>query len=187
MKKVLLGFLSVFMLWQLSFAQPVSDMAVIPMGITVQSVMRLNVTKGGNIEFVFKSAADVNAGLPSTGAYGTTYETAGTISASQNWDLNLTVDETDFIADNNSGVDLALNVVSLDVATSAAGTPVTQNNVVLSSPLVLIDANGTNTLGDGITFSIQWACGVPALASNSVVGTAAGRYSANIILTLTAD
>jgi hypothetical protein len=187
MKKVLLGLISIFMAGQISFAQPVSDMAVIPMGITVQSVMRLNVTKGGNIEFVFKSAADVNAGLPSTGAYGTTYETAGTISASQNWDLDLTVDETDFIADNNGGNNLPLNVVSLDVITNAGGTPVTQNDVVLSTPLTLIDANGTNTLGDGLTFNIRWACGVAALASQSVIGTAAGRYSANIILTLSAD
>ncbi len=187
MKKVLLGLISIVLTGQICFAQPVSDMAVIPMGITVQSVMRLNITKGGNIEFVFKSAADVNAGLPSSGAYGTTYETSGTISASQNWDLNLTVDETDFITDNNSGTDLALNVVSLDVTTAAGGTPVLQNDVVLSSPLTLIDANGTNTLGDGITFSIQWACGVAALASNTIVGTAAGRYSANILLTLTAD
>lgn len=186
MKKVILGFLSIILAGTVCFAQPVSDMAVIPMGITVQSVMRLNITKGGNIEFVFKSGTDVSNGLPASGAYGTTYETAGTITASQNWDLNLTVDETDFIADNGSGTNLPLNVVSLNVicADALADGAALLNDVVLASGIVPIDDNGGDNLGDNIAFQIQWACGVTALASNTIVGTAAGRYSANIILSL---
>jgi len=183
MKKLLLGFLSLILAGTVSFAQPVSDMAVIPMGITIQSVMRLAITKGGNIEFVFKSATDVSNGLPSGGAYSTEYETTGIINASQNWDLDMTVDESSFIADNG-GANLDLGVVSFDVTTSASNTDVLSDTQLAQNLTPLENDGNGNNLGNNITFAIQWACGVSGLASASVAGSEAGRYSANVILTL---
>lgn len=189
MKKILLGLISIIMAGQISFAQPVSDMAVIPMGITVQSVMRLNITKGGNIEFVFKSGTDVQAGIPAGGAYTTTYQTLGTVTASQNWDLNLDVDEGSFLADNGSGINLALAVVSLDAddVYVASGAEIVIGGAALTQNMVVIDANAANNLGDNIDFDIKWACGNIALSCTSITGALAGRYSANLILTLTPE
>jgi hypothetical protein len=84
MKKVLVGFLSLVFMGQVAFAQPVSDNAVIPMGITLSSVLRLNVVSGGNIEFVFASVNDFQNGLA-----GDMYRTNLTVESSTDWGLSV--------------------------------------------------------------------------------------------------
>ena len=188
MKKVLLGLISIIMAGQISFAQPVSDMAVIPMGITIQSVMRLSITKGGNMEFVFKSAADLSAGIPAT--FGPAYETKGKITTTQNWDLELTTDEGAFTGDVTGSI--PLTVVEFAVSTGSATTTVIANGPILTTanvtPIELLywDNTGGTNRGSGIDFGIQWACG----SQESATGTGipanqnTGRYAVNVVLSL---
>ncbi len=188
MRKIILGLISILFIGQILQAQPVSDMAVIPMGITIQSVMRLTITKGGNIEFVFENAKDIQDGIPS-GGYGPEFETKGKITASRNWDLNLTIDEANFMGEI-SGTTLNLNVVEFN----SKITPLPPNtigfaNVPLASgaPIKVLEKDGGASAGDnigsGLDFTIQWQCGHANKISGNVK---AQRYSANIILTLTA-
>ena len=177
MKKVILGFLSIIFAGQVIIAQPVSDMAVIPMGITIQSVMRLTITKGGNIEFVFNSAADRTNGLGPAG-----YQTAGSIVSSQAWQLDLTTDAATFLGEDGATT-LILGVVAHTVATAGtnAGTAIAAG--LLATPLVIIDGG---LVTDDATFTIDWECGTAA-ATAIPATTAPGRYTVNIILSLGPD
>lgn len=182
MKKLLLGFIAIVLAGQVSLAQPVSDMAVIPMGITVQSIMRLDITKGGNIEFVISRIEELTTGIP----FSTSYETSGTVSASQNWDLTLT---TDGAFEHATHADLALNVVDYQftaaIPANTTASPAAINTPAsLASPITLFaaDGAGTTNYGSNIPFTIQWRCG----NGGSLAGTPAGRYTTNIILSLTA-
>lgn len=60
-------------------AQAVSDMAVIPIGVTLNSIMRLSVTSGGNIEFVVNTMEDYESGVGNTSAYTTTFSVASSV------------------------------------------------------------------------------------------------------------
>jgi len=185
MKKILFGLISIIFAVQVSFAQPVSDMAVIPMGITVQSVMRLNVTSGGNVEFVFSNINDIQNGI----AFGTSYETNFDLAASQPWDLEMNPDAGTF--DSESGGSIALNVVEYymeaTILPAISSTNTTNNAGTLAAPVVLATAVATadalestaNNVGTA-TCVIHWRCGV----TNSVSGASAGRYTANIYLSL---
>ena len=190
MKKIILGFLSILFAGLTSFAQPVSDMAVIPVGITIQSVMRLTITKGGNMEFVFKNAADIGTGIPA--AFGTAYETTGSITATQSWDLELLSDAATFAGDVAGTLPLTVieHLVTSGAANSSfAGSgaiPATAN----ATPVELIfctSSAAASNRGANIAFSIQWACGA-TIATGTAIPTdaVASRYSANFILSLVA-
>ena len=84
MKKVLLSFLTLFLAGQVAFAQPVSDNAVIPMGISLSSILRLNVVSGGNMEFVFNTFRDYDYGFQ-----GDQYRTQLTVASSTDWSLDV--------------------------------------------------------------------------------------------------
>ncbi len=183
MKKIILGLLSVLFFGQITQAQPVNDMAVIPMGITIQSVMRLTITKGGNIEFVFNSASDMTNGIPS-GGFNSSYETTGIVSSSRNWDLNLRVDESQFMGEDGAH-NLPLNVVELQVSTTALNTDAMPGAIALNGTIddLLKPSTSLDNFGTGLPFTIQWQCG----HTNKIPGaTVSQRYSANIILTLAA-
>ena len=181
MKKVLLGFISIIFATQVSFAQPVSDMAVIPMGITIQNIMRLTITKGGNIEFVFKSANDITTGLGPNAAYNTT----GNVVATQAWNLQLVADAGDFV--NESGVLLGgLDIVGFTPTCAAATVVAGINNLTNTASTTAITSGAVTS---GTPFTLAWECGTPAPGgtTSQLDGTeAAGRYTVNVILSLVA-
>ncbi len=191
MKKIIIGFLSLIFVGQIGFAQPVSDMAVIPVGITIQSVMRLTITKGGNMEFVFKNANDIATGIPA--AFGTVYETTGSITATESWDLELSTDAANFAGDIAGTIPLTAIEYSIASAAPAGGTngadaavPTTAN----TTPVEIIYCTNSGTAsnrGANIPFTIQWACGASLAGGTAIpVDAVAGRYSANFILSLVA-
>jgi hypothetical protein len=214
MKKVLLGLLSLILIGQIAYSQPVSDNAVIPMGITLSSVLRLNVVSGGNIEFVFASVNDFQNGLA-----GDMYRTNLTVESSTDWGLSLYA--SDFAGSAGSfGVgivdygieDNASNNVLVD-ADPGPGTKNTLNNLVglytgvgtgvfrqLNNVafLALQEAGDGN---DGIAadnnFYIRWRCGIGPASTitpnnsgatliNDWAGTGPGRSSTNVLITLSA-
>ncbi len=189
MKKIFLGIISILFIGQIAWAQPVSDMAVIPMGITIQSVMRLTITKGGNIEFVFKSAKDLATGID----HGNAYNTEGIITASRNWDLILAPDEPNFAGEDGTD-NLDFNVVeytsSCTVMSGGASTPhghttaiTTDKALTAGDNSILVNDGSGDNYGTGLNFDIKWRCGVTHKIGG---GHKAQRYSANLILTLKA-
>jgi hypothetical protein len=203
MKKVLLGFMVTVLLGIGAKAQPVSDNAVIPMAITVNSILRLNVVDGGNIEFVFNTLNDIANGLS-----GDRYTTTITVASSSNWALSVMATTTDFFDDG--GAPLALNNVcfyltnngatySVGVAGSNtlyrpnAGGAVAVGNANYSDLTdddtgVELLYSGSGNAGDptenNITF--HWECGTVSCAAGlgSIQGTPSGRYSTSILMSL---
>ncbi len=199
MKKLLLGFISLILVGQVGFSQPVSDQAVIPMAITVNSILRLNIVSGGNIEFVFNSINDVSSGI----ANATAYDTRFTVASTTNWTLNFGTDLGAFTA--TGGGTIPLDMVALILADDAGGNCFTGgrcDNTVAYSPGggigVLVNSgtlisNGTGNVGNSTVnaFVINWECNTANAtsrftAAGGTVNAAPGRYSANVFLSLVA-
>jgi len=200
MKKVLIGFISLIFAGQVAVAQPVSDQAIIPMAITINSILRLNIVSGGNIEFVFNSIDQISTGIPNSTAYDTRF----TIASSTNWTLNFGTDLTDF---TEAGANtIPLDLVAVQVDDDAAGNCFTGGTVRCASALYfgawddlvnpntsLITTTAAGNVGNSTdnAFVIHWECATGNASTRflpNVGGISAGpgRYSANIFLSLVA-
>jgi len=208
MKKVLIGFLSLIFAGQVAVAQPISDNAVIPMAITVNSILRLNVVRGGNIEFVFNTLDEYANGLS-----GARYSTDVTIASSGNWELEMLASTTEFFdmdGGAGTGIDLGFvcfnltttgtNVIGIGLATEyfpndgASSAVTVYSDLTNTAPAQNILDAGTGNAGGAAenAFTINWECGTgngTAQAGNTIsdAGVTSGRYSTNILLTLIAQ
>lgn len=176
MKKLLLGLISIILAGQVSFAQPVSDMAVIPMGITIQNIMRLSITRGGNIEFVFKSADDISNGIGPNAAYNT----IGNVVATQTWDLQLVADDADFVSAGGTNLG-GLNIVGFTPTCAAATVTAGVNDLTNTVGATAITAG---PITSGTAFTLAWECGTANTTSQLAGTEAAGRYTVNVVLSL---
>jgi len=178
------------------YAQPVHDRGVVPVAVTLNRVMRLNITSGGNMEFVFNSIKEYENGLNSGGA-SSFYQTAFYVAASNDWNLVMGAEDatllpTDHIAavagiPTNS---MALNNVGFNIvhvaggtlananyATPVAGFPTTVAALAQytgAAPLVIASAAApAGDAGDALdnSFQINWRA-----------GTAEGTMTATTIL-----
>lgn len=205
MKKVLLGLISLILAGQVAVAQPISDNAVIPMAITVNSILRLNIVRGGNIEFVFNTMDDYSSGL-----LGSRYSTDVTVASSGNWELELLASTTEFFdVDGGAGTGIALDYVCFsltDNGTNAIGIGLATeyfpnggasaavgsfSDLVNTPPATNILGAGTGNSGSSAAnaFTINWECGTANGTNTTLIstaGVASGRYSTNILLTLIA-
>ena len=73
MKKSILASAIALVITGSAFAQPVSDRAVVPIGVTLVQILRIHVTNGGNIEFVFNDINDYKNGIANGGFYDTDF------------------------------------------------------------------------------------------------------------------
>ena len=120
-------------------AQAVRDRNVVPVAVTLNQVLRMNIYNGGNIEFVFNTIGDYKNGLSSesatssaanpaattgdaaitdgtdTSADDNFYRTDFTISSSTRWGLNYGSEETTFIGTDDVTNTLALNNVGYEL------------------------------------------------------------------------
>ena len=206
MKKVLLGFLGLLLLSQGIKAQPVSDNAVIPMAITVNSILRLSVVDGGNIEFVFNTLNDINTGLS-----GARYSTSVTVASSSNWDLSVLATTDAFYDDGGNDIPLShvcfnltntttagANTIGIDntfnsiYAANGVASAITAYNTLTDTPPVInVLTPGSGNAGDIVAnaFTFNWECGVTANcgAGSSMIGEPSGRYATSILLSLSAQ
>ena len=113
-----------------AFSQAVRDRQVIPVAVNLNQVLRMTITNGGNIEFVFNSIDDYRLGLsgdPATlsanngsGSHPF-YVTDFTVASSTRWFLNYGAEEATFIGTDDPGNTLALNNVGFTLASTAVG------------------------------------------------------------------
>ncbi len=142
------------------FSQAVKDRQVIPVAVNLNQVLRMTITNGGNIEFVFNSIDDYRLGLSGDAATSGSanpassdpfYVTDFTVASSTRWDLNYGAEEATFIGtdDPTNTLDLANVGFSLsengahdfEAGGAAQGTDLTAE---LFSPPTL---NGTEIAG----------------------------------------
>ncbi len=93
-------------------AQAVKDRNVIPVAVNLNQVLRMSISNGGNIEFVFNTINDYKNGLSAvTAATGSMYETNFTVASSTRWKLTYGAETATFQGTDNPANALALDNV----------------------------------------------------------------------------
>jgi hypothetical protein len=197
MKKLALLLLGLFIYAANANAQ-IDDRAVIPVAVTLNSILRLNVTSGGNIEFNFNTLADYQLGI----ATGTPYQTKFNVASSVNWDVFMYAEDANLIGTDEI---LGTNVMTLDnigyhvssdgsmlIAdlASSFSDPLTPGPLTSIATTVIVGYGGTSNAGDIAqnSFTIHWRCGTQegTMNANSILEQtiSADRYATNVFLML---
>ena len=113
-----------------AFGQAVKDRNVIPVAVSLNQVLRMTITNGGNIEFVFNTIEDYkngisalavsNAANPNTS--GDMYKTDFTVSSSTRWALSYGTEEASFLGTDNPANTLNLNNVGFSITNRGVNT-----------------------------------------------------------------
>jgi hypothetical protein len=205
MKRLTL-FLASALLWATaSMGQAVDDRAVIPVSVNLNSILRLNVTSGGNIDFNFNTLNDYEYGINTTGRYQTQF----TVASSVNWNVFMFAEGPNLIGTDviNNADPKVMPIDNIGYNLSSTGTGA--NNYYFHAPAATDPAtivplnNLDNTLlvgydttnpnaGDILrnAFTINWRCGTRegTMRNQTILsqGLAADRYTTNVFLVLKA-
>lgn len=215
MKKI--SFIAIMLICGMTtFAQAVKDRNIIPVAVNLNQVLRMNITNGGNIEFVFNTIADYKSGI-GAGA-DAIYLTSFEVASSTRWALDFGAETPNLIGNDNplhllpiDNVGLKLNNLGthlfagpLVVATgtapgelfSASTTNATATIALPSYPTTLItdNQNAKASAGDAVDnkFSINWRCGTKEGTMNGTAiidqqpSPAPDRYVVNVLFDLSA-
>lgn len=170
MKRIILA-LALLGICKMGMAQ-VQDNAVIPVSVTINSVLRLQVNSGGNIQFVFNTMNQFSGGITNTSNTTTKF----TVSSSRPYKINLSPENSSLIGLTTSGnADLGLLQYTVDTGPGIK-TPGTQ-------PL----ANGSTEIVDNSVpasnenYDLKWEAGT---GSVKATGIPPDTYVTNVFLTL---
>ena len=157
MKKQLLIMIVLFVGMGSIFGQAVSDRNIIPVAVNLNQVLRMTITNGGNIEFVFNTideykngiSGDVSAGTPAnTAASEPMYKTDFTVASSTRWKITYGSEQATFVGvDNPANTGLALDNVGFTLVSNgthifdAAGKNTTAGAELWSAPILGTEAN----------------------------------------------
>lgn len=187
-----------------TFAQPISDRAVIPLGVTLQQILRIGIVNGGNVEFVFNTIDDYKNGIQNSSFYDTRF----TVASSTNWELHMGAEDATLIGTDNPANTLALNnvgflltfngnwtVASTNLAMGAgyATANVAEDNLIQFTGAagdVLLQNGALNNGGDILDndFTLNWECGTTDGTMNAtaiidqIPAVDADRYVTNVFL-----
>ena len=170
-----------------AFSQAVKDRNVIPVAVSLNQVLRMTITNGGNIEFVFntideyKNGISAEAGNPGDGMYKTDFS----VSSSTRWALTYGAESATFLGTDNPANNLDLDNVGFTITNNGVNTFEEPGNgkgitstaslfsvptanadevsALETYPTVLIEDNNTvnANAGDAVDnlFTINWRCG----------------------------
>jgi hypothetical protein len=204
MKKIIILF-SLFLTLNLSFGQAIVDQAVVPVAVTLQSILRLTVHSGGYIEWVVNQIADYQTGIPFSAKYGTTFS----VASSSNFTVNLIAEDVtgNNLANQDGTGTLDVRYIGYlldydgtgglpadyDYSGGGASTaPALQDLDGVANPIVASVTGG----GDGTKnrWIIQWEFATSNVRTintlpplSEVVGLQSGRYVTNVNISLTAN
>jgi len=214
MKKTIITSAIALIITGSAFAQPVSDRAVIPLGVTLQQILRIAVTNGGNVEFVFNTIGDYNVGIANGGTGF--YDSRVTVASSTDWELHMGAEDGNLIGTDNPANTLTLDnvgflidfvggahtVAATDHAMGAAyaNSNVTANGLLQFTGVMATDGlllEGAAGNGGDVTdnvININWECGTVVAGGTSpmnlvtllVQSPAADRYVTNVFLDINA-
>jgi len=192
MRKLLFT-LALAVLSQVSFGQAVNDQAIIPVSVTLNSILRLTVVSGGNIDFVVNTIDQYTSGI-NNGGGDARWQTNFTVSSSQDFDVTLAAEDAFLMGQDDPANTMTLDNIGLDLTGSGGGpanwtlpaavlalTNVAQNIVTGLAGASAGDATQNN-------FTIQWRLGtredamnVSSLLAQSLTPD---RYITNVFLEL---
>ncbi len=176
------------------------------MSITLNSILRLQVVKGGNIDFVVNTLNEFTDGIANSDGLDTRF----TVASSVDFDVNLYAADatflgTDIISATPNFMSL-LNVgfrMSYTGTGGSAGPLVTDNWEIITAltelktaPSLIVDSTDGLGAGDKVKndFTVNWELATAALIAVTAGGPGsllsqnlnADRYSTNVFLVLTA-
>lgn len=193
MKKLTISFLAVIFSLGAAFSQPVSDMGIIPVGVTLNSILRLNITNGGSLEYVINTMDQYTNGVANSALYTTSF----TVASSVDFDIILSPDAGTFTGVDNEVTPRTMPLDHLSYQLTWSGTTGLITDYTFN-PLAGVWADlavGNTTIilgGVGLSagdinhnaFNILWELGTANTGGGSLLGIAADRYVVNIYLEL---
>lgn len=132
---------------QVGLVQAVNDLAIIPVSITLNSMLCLTVVSGGNIDFVVNTINQYTSGINS-GDGDARYHTNFTVSASQDLDVTIRAEDASFLGQDNAANTMPLNYVGLDLTESGSGADPT--NWALPAAILAL-TNAAQNIVTGVT------------------------------------
>jgi len=183
-----------------SYSQAVDDRAVVPLSVTLNSILRLNVESGGNVEFNFNTLEQYENGISGIGE-DDQYSTKLTIASSVNWDLGMGAEDDGLVSTDTVGAvgSMDLDYITYQVVYDGTGMSVgnellvpsdgTPTNLTQIGTTDIITSAGDGNAGDveQNAFRIDWACGSETDgAPRNLMGSdlTGGRYSTNVFFIL---
>lgn len=181
MKKLLLG-AAMLLCVQLGFGQTVSDQAVIPVSVTLNSILRLTVTSGGNIVFVVNTIAQYTSGIAATTRTTTNFR----VSSSRDFTVTMVAENaTHFVGLETGSTNVFLNE---NIGYTLTGQGVNDAGLQeLTGTRVIVDDGDA---GGNKPYTIAWELATPGLLAITsednllTQSLAADVYVNNIFLTL---
>ena len=177
------------------FAQAVQDNVVIPVSVTLNSILRMNVTSGGNIEFIVNTMEQYQNGISESPRYTTTF----TVASSLEFDVLLNA-ETDFIGSDDFSASNTLTIDNLGYIMEVGGTGIEGTNWDITSTATvsavtlaqapIIQSLGGLGAGDinQNKFLIKWRLGTMegTMNTNTLISQSipSDRYTTNVFLVL---
>ena len=194
MRKLLFT-LALAVLSQVSFGQAVNDQAIIPVSVTLNSILRLTVVSGGNIDFVVNTIDQYTNGINNGGA-DARWQTNFTVSSSQDFDVTLQAEDATLFGQDDPGHNMLLNNIGFDLTESGSGVDLT--NWTLPAAVLALTNVAQNIVtglagasaGDATqnNFTIQWRLGTSEDAMNGssllAQSLTPDRYITNVFLEL---
>ncbi|HDP75569.1 MAG TPA: hypothetical protein ENN49_06820 [Bacteroidales bacterium] len=186
---------TMLLLSQAGFGQAVNDQAIIPVSVTLNSILRLTVVSGGNIDFVVNTIGQYTSGI-NNGGGDARYQTNFTVSASQDFDVTIRAEDATFIGQDNATNTMPLDNVGLDLSESGTGND--PANWALPTAVLAL-TNGAQNIVTGVAgaaaggadknnFTIRWRLGTGEGAMNTSTLLAQSltpdRYITNVFLEL---
>jgi len=189
--------LALLFLSQVGFGQAVNDQAIIPVSVTLNSILRLTVVSGGNIDFVVNNITQYTTGINNLGA-DARYHTNFTVSSSQDFDVTVRAEDATLLGQDNPAHTMPLNNVGLNVTEN--GTGADPANWALQATVIPL-TNAAQNIVTGVllasaggaaknNFTIQWRLGTAegTMSATSLLAQSLDpdRYITNVFLELVA-
>lgn len=170
MKRIILS-LALLGICGMGMAQ-VQDNAVIPVSVTINSVLRLQVNSGGNIQFVFNTMHQFNNGIDNTSNTTTKF----TVSSSRAFTVNLKAEDPNLIG-LTTGNSAPLSLLSYNMAGTGAGVvSLTSEGLSNTEKAIVSSASPISNAN----YEIEWEAGKVTAATDIPPDT----YVTNVFLTL---
>ena len=180
---------------QVSFGQAVNDQAIIPVSVTLNSILRLTVVSGGNIDFVVNTIDQYTTGINSGGA-DARWQTNFTVSSSQDFDVTLAAEDATLMGQDDPANTMPLDNIGFDLTETGSGDDPTNwtlpvDVLPLDQAAQLIVTGVANlSAGDATknNFTIRWRLGTSEGTMNGATLLAQSltpdRYITNVFLEL---
>lgn len=191
MKKLFLSF-AILSIAFLTYGQAVVNNATIPMSVTLNSILRLNVTAGGGIEFAVNTLKQYDLGIENSPGYDTKF----TVASSVDFDVMVNAEDVNLVgSDLTAGTNvMPVTMIGYEVESNAGvvGIPTTASNyylvsdpastnnpsdlqlltssafeIITSIPVLTVELGGAGDILDN-QFTIHWELATPDVVTHAL-------------------